>query len=394
MHSLFRRAAAAPAATLSPAPMPMLAFPGKKPLRSVEDTSAAEKDERLAAALLARSHAVLASESANASAAEVAAALGAYLRRLHAAEEKGSSGKLLLRSAWRDAGRGSEKKPKAKAAAAAAGKVQGHGGHTSLATEQAVALFALASELARAAAAEDRRGVDGIRRACAALCDAAGALAAAAAAGRRAPEPEPSGLSHMAGASLAALERLMLAQALECYFELAVAGGKQPELCSKIARQVSLDYLEVAMALDSLQQQQQPPAIDRAWVPHARGKAAYFHAEACLLRARALRAEGAGKAGEAVARLRSAVSVLDAAGKGPLKKSSSSSSAAAPAAVREAAARLRREAEDELAAAEKDNCQVYYERVPAADALAPLPALPQPLVAPTKLERLLREADR
>ncbi|KAL6642881.1 hypothetical protein ACP70R_021062 [Stipagrostis hirtigluma subsp. patula] len=393
MHSLFRRAAVAPA----PAPMPMLAFPGKKPLRFACDTSAAEKDEDLAALMRTRRHAVHASESANASAGEVSAALAAYVRHIYAAEMRGKSGQQLLRFAWLDAGSGNEKKAKAKTSAAAS-KVQGQGqGHTSLATELAVALFALAAETARGAAAEDRRGVDGIRRACAALCDAAGALAAAAAAGRRATEP--SGLCHMTDACLAALERLMLAQALECYFELAVAGGRPPELCSKIARQLSLDYLEVAVALDGLnhhqQQQQQQHPIDKSWVPHAQGKAAYFHAEACLQRARALLAQGAGAVGEAVARLRSGVSILEDAGSrtGPLRKSSSSSSATALAAVRDAAARLRKEAEAELAAAEKENCQVYYERVPAADALAALPALPHPLVQPTKLERILREAD-
>ncbi|XP_062201516.1 vacuolar-sorting protein BRO1-like [Phragmites australis] len=375
MHSLFRRAKAP-----APMPMPMLSFPGKKALRFTGDTSAAERDVDLAVLMHARSHVVLASECAKASAAETAAALRAYLRIIYASQMMGGSMQQMLRFAWRDAGSG-KKKAKASASAAAAGQGQGH---TSLSTEWAVALFALAAELARAAAEEDRRGSDGIRRACTALCDAAGALRAAAA---RSALPSDR-LCHMTDACLAAFERLMLAQALECYFELAFAGGKPPALCSKIARQVSLDYVEVSVALASLQQQQ---AIDRSWAPHAQAKAAYFHAEACLLRARALREQGPGVAGEAVARLRLAVSVLEAAGKGPLKKSSSSS--AAPAAVRDAAARLRREVDAELAAVEADNCQVYCERVPAADALADLPGLPEPLVRPTAVERVLREAD-
>lgn len=245
MHSLFRRAKAPSAAAgVAPAPMPMLSFPGKKALRFTGDTSAAERDTDLAKLMLARGHVVaLSSDSAKkraATAAEAAAALRAYLRVLYAVEINGSSGQQLLRFAWRDAGSGSgskdKKVSKASSSSSSSAAVRSNG-HASLATEHAVALFALAAELARAAAEEDRRGVDGVRRACAALGDAAGALSAAAAKGRAAPE-EGSGLCHMTGACLAALERLMLVQAHECYFELAVAGGKPPALCAKIARQV------------------------------------------------------------------------------------------------------------------------------------------------------------
>ena len=158
--------------------------------------------------------------------------------------------------------------------------------------------------------------------------------------------------------------------------------------------QVSHDYHEVFISLGSLEQQQQQP-INKSWGPHVQAKAAYFQAEANLQRARALREQGPGSVGEAVARLRLAVSVLDAAaGKaGPLGKKSSSSTAAALAPLRDAAARLRKEVEAELAAAENDNCHVYFERVPAADALKELPALPEPLVRATAVEKVLREAD-
>ncbi|KAF8672411.1 hypothetical protein HU200_049621 [Digitaria exilis] len=390
MHSLFRRAKAPPAAAYPPAPMPMLSFPGKKALRfAVVDTTAAEKDPGLAVLMLARTHVVDASENARAS----AAALRAYLRAIHAAKTNAAAPdhQHKLCFAWRDAGDESDKK-KAKASSSSSSATQGHS-HTSLATEWAVALFAMAAELARVAAADDRRDADGIRRACGALCDAAGALRAARAG---APDVVGDQMCHMTDACLAAFERLMLAQALECYFELAVAGGKPPALCSKIARQVSLDYHEVFVKLGILQQHQQP--IDKSWAPHAQGKAAYFDAEASLQLARALREQGPGYVGEAVARLRHAASVLDAAtGKtGPLPKKSSSSSctvAAALAPVRDAAARLRKEVEAELAAAENDNCQVYYERVPAADTLREMPALPESLVRPTVVEKLLKEPD-
>ncbi|RLN42960.1 hypothetical protein C2845_PM01G38390 [Panicum miliaceum] len=381
MNSLFRRAKT-PAAASPPAPMPMLSFPGKKALRFEGDTSATERDADLAVLMHARAHVVLASESARAGAAETAAALRAYLRVIYASNMLVGPRQQKLCFAWRDdAGDESDRKKAKAKAAVEQGQSQRH---TSLVTEWAVALVALAAELARAAAAEDRRGADGIRRACGALCDAAGALRAAA--GPR-----------MTDACLAAFERLMLVQALECYFELAVAGGKPAALCSKIAQQVSHDYHQVFIDLGSLEQQQQQP-IDKSWAPHAQAKAAYFQAEANLQRARALRDQGPGSVGEAVARLRLAVSVLDAAaGKaGPLGKkssSSSSSTAAALAPVRDAAARLRKEVEAELAAAENDNCHVYFERVPAFDALKELPALPEPLVRPTVVEKVLREAD-
>ncbi|CAN6293087.1 unnamed protein product [Urochloa humidicola] len=398
MHSLFRRAKAP--APSPPAPMPMLSFPGKKALRFAGDISAAEKDSDLAALMHARAHVVLAAESARASATEAAAALRAYLRAIYASEKMAGPTQQKFPFAWRDAAAAAgdetdKKKAKAKASPAAAAE-QVHW-HTSMVAERAVALFALAAELARFAAAEDRRGADGIRRACGALCDAAGALRAAAAAARAHEVGDQ--MCHMTDACLAAFERLMLAQALECYFELAVAGGKPPALCSKITLQVSHDYHEVCVKLGILQQQQQQQQqpIDKSWAPHAQAKAAYFDAEASLQRARALREQGPGSVGEAVARLRLAASVLDAAcGKtGPLgkKSSSSSSAAAALAPLRDAAARLRKEVEAELAAAENDNCQVYFERVPAADVLKALPALAEPLVRPTAVEKVLGEAD-
>ncbi|CAN6310616.1 unnamed protein product [Urochloa humidicola] len=397
MHSLFRRAKAPAPAGTPPAPMPMLSFPGKKALRFAGDISAAEKDSDLAALMHARAHVVLAAESARASAAEAAAALRAYLRVIYASEKMAGPTQQKFPFAWRDAAAAGvdetdKKKAKAKASPAAAAE-QVHW-HTSMVAERAVALFALAAELARAAAAEDRRGADGIRRACGALCDAAGALRAAAAAAAARAHEVGDQMCHVTDACLAAFERLMLAQALECYFELAVAGGKPPALCSKIALQVSHDYHEVCVKLGILQQQQQQP-IDKSWAPHAQAKAAYFDAEASLQRARALREQGPGSVGEAVARLRLAASVLDAAcGKtGPLGKKSSSSAAAALAPLRDAAARLRKEVEAELAAAENDNCQVYFERVPAADALKALPALAEPLVRPTAVEKVLGEAD-
>jgi programmed cell death 6-interacting protein len=209
--------------------MPMLSFPGKKALRFAGDTSAAERDSELAVLMHARNHVVLAMESAGAAtAAETAAALRVYLRIIYASELMSGSKQQKLRFAWRDSsdagtgtGTGTAKK---KDKAAAAAQVQEH---TSLEAERAVAMFALAAELARTAAAVDRRGPEGTRRACVALSDAAGALKAAARAHGAADQ-----LCHMTEPCLATFERLMLAQALECFFERAVAGGKQSALCA------------------------------------------------------------------------------------------------------------------------------------------------------------------
>ena len=57
--------------------------------------------------------------------------------------------------------------------------------------------------------------------------------------------------------------------------------------------------------------------------------------------------------------------------------------------MRDAVKRLRKEVEADLAAAEQDNCRIYYARVPTAAALAELPGLPQQLVRPTAVEKIL-----
>ncbi|KAF0930734.1 hypothetical protein E2562_034926 [Oryza meyeriana var. granulata] len=359
MKSLFRRAASAAA----PAPMPMLSFQGKRPKHFTVDTSAAERNVELEAFMRARRLVVLSSERDGGGEA-VAADLRAYIReievvagpRFEAAVRRVEPSSSQLEFVWQDAVAGGRHRWTTAA--------EGCQCHTSLETERAMALVALSAELARGAAAEDRRGVDGIRRACAALCDAAGALREAAAG--RAPGVSPTHLT--------ALEGLMLAQALECYFELAVAGGRPPALCSMVARQVSLDYGQVGAALESPELRQH--ADHRSWAAHAEAKAAYFAAEACLRAARARRA--AGDVGVAIARLRQALASLK--GLRPLKK------AAAP--VQDAAKWLNREVEAELAGAEQDNCRIYCMASPAVGTLA---ELQQQLVRPTPLENILQQ---
>ena len=51
-------------------------------------------------------------------------------------------------------------------------------------------------------------------------------------------EDEEATTVDMSSQASAMLERLMLAQAQECCFERALAAGKSPPVCSKVARQV------------------------------------------------------------------------------------------------------------------------------------------------------------
>ncbi|KAI5016658.1 hypothetical protein ZWY2020_006509 [Hordeum vulgare] len=343
--------------------MPMLSLPGKTPQGFAEDTSAAEEDGDLRNLMRCRAYLVETYSDKKGAAAMRGDLLREYVRELDAVAPRfaEAAGRHRLCFAWRDAGTIRRRT------------------HTALPAERAAALFALATEQARVAAEEDRRGADGIRRACAALCDAAGLLRAASEGEGGGDHAAGCQLRHMSGACMAAFEALMLAQALECYFELAVAGGKPAALCAKVAQQVGQDYdlAHRSMAAPELHQ------LDKSWPATAQAKAAYFRAEACLRSARLLRDNGDGAGdgvGVAIARLRQGLAALEGA-KGALGRVS--------APVRDAVKRLRKEVEADLAAAEQDNCRIYYARVPTAAALAELPGLPQQLVRPTDVEKVL-----
>ncbi|CAM0956644.1 unnamed protein product [Alopecurus aequalis] len=354
---MFRRAPAAP--------MTMLSLPVKTPMAfmSTEDMSAVDKDVDLGPLIRCRGLVVQSYSDKKAAPNVRGERLRAYVRQLDAVAPRfdaalARTGRKQLCLAWRDAGPFTLRKT-----------------YTALATERSVALFALAVEETRAAAEENRREADGIRRAHAGFSDAAGFLRASASEGSGDNAPSGERLKHVSAACMAAFEVLMLAQALECFFELALARDTQPGLCSKVAQQVSLDYDRTQGSMTAV------PEIEKAWQVHAQVKAAHFRGEACLLTARLLRKNGDGNGvGEAIARLRQGLASLDGA-KGSLWK------VAGP--VRDASKRLRKEMEADLKAAEHDNCRIYYARVPTAAALAELPGLPQPLVHPTPLEKIL-----
>uniref|UniRef100_A0ACD5TJG1 Uncharacterized protein n=1 Tax=Avena sativa TaxID=4498 RepID=A0ACD5TJG1_AVESA len=145
--------------------------------------------------------------------------------------------------------------------------------------ERAAVLFNLGAVYSQIALAADRVTDVGIRTACGAFQSAAGAFALlresgvaakAVAAGATTVDVTPD----CAGM----LEKLMLAQAQECFFEKVIAGGKPPTLCSKVARQVGVYYEEAYAALCA------PPLsqhFDKTWVSHVQLKAAQFYADAC-----------------------------------------------------------------------------------------------------------------
>ncbi|KAK8959347.1 hypothetical protein KSP40_PGU009885 [Platanthera guangdongensis] len=74
------------------------------------------------------------------------------------------------------------------------------------------------------------------------------------------------------------LERLVLAQAQECFFEKVIRDAKPPSICSKVARQVGLFYEEAYAALNVVPLNQY---FDRAWISHVQLKAVQFYSEAC-----------------------------------------------------------------------------------------------------------------
>lgn len=104
--------------------------------------------------------------------------------------------------------------------------------------EKAAVLFNLGAIYSQIALAAGRTSASGLKQACNALQSAAGAFsflkdrvaAKAVAAG---------GTIDLSVECAVMLEKLMLAQAQECFFQKVVGDAKPPGLCSKVARQVN-----------------------------------------------------------------------------------------------------------------------------------------------------------
>lgn len=105
--------------------------------------------------------------------------------------------------------------------------------------EKAAVLFNLGAVYSQIALSCDRSDAPGLKQACNSFQTSAGAFAFLRdnVAGKVAVGGTAT--VDVSAECVGMLERLMLAQAQECFFEKVIADGKPPGLCSKVARQVS-----------------------------------------------------------------------------------------------------------------------------------------------------------
>ncbi|GLJ21673.1 hypothetical protein SUGI_0403730 [Cryptomeria japonica] len=224
--------------------------------------------------------------------------------------------------------------------------------------EKAAILFNLGALHSQIALAGDRTTPNGLKQACNSFQAAAGVFAflrdnismkASLGSSTLDVSVECAGM----------LERLMLAQAQECFFEKVISDGKPHALCSKVARQVSLYYEEAHAALNL------PPLnqhFDRTWIAHVQLKAAQFNAEACYRLSLDLHDKE--EIAEEIARLKAGIATL-ADGK------KSAKGVAGP--LLDAVNKLESNINRNLERATKENDRVYLMRVPAINALPALP---------------------
>ncbi|XP_042375845.1 vacuolar-sorting protein BRO1-like [Zingiber officinale] len=232
--------------------------------------------------------------------------------------------------------------------------------------EKAAILFNLGAVNSQIALSADRTDAAGLKQACNYFQSAAGAFGYLKdhAAGRAAAGGATVDLSvECAGM----LEKLMLAQAQECFFEKVIADAKPPALCSKVARQVGLYYEETHATLNA------PPLnqhFDRTWISHVQLKAAQYYAEACYRCSLDLHEKE--EIAEEICRLKIGINALADAKK-------SVRGVAQP--LLDAVNKLETNMNRNLERAVKENNRVYLMRVPEASSLAALPAAS--LVKPT-----------
>ncbi|KAI0501053.1 hypothetical protein KFK09_019271 [Dendrobium nobile] len=232
---------------------------------------------------------------------------------------------------------------------------------TSLHLEKAAVLFNLGAVQSQVAVAADRALATGIKVACSSFQAAAGTFAFLKDNVSVKAVIGPGGSAvDMSTECAGMLERLMLAQAQECFFEKVITDSKPPGLCSKIARQVGLYYEEAHKALAA------PPLsthFERTWISHVQLKAAQYHAEACYRYA--LELHDKENIPEEIARLKVGLSALADAKK---------SFKGVVAALLDTVSKLESKMNVNLERAVKENDRVYLMRVPASNFLSTLPA--------------------
>ncbi|KAL0912401.1 hypothetical protein M5K25_018369 [Dendrobium thyrsiflorum] len=239
--------------------------------------------------------------------------------------------------------------------------------------EKSAILFNIGAAYSQIALSADRTSPAGLKQACNGFQSAAGAFSML----REAVAPK---LAALGGATIdlsvecaGMLERLMLAQAQECFFEKVIADAKPHGICSKVARQVGLFYEEAYATLNAAPLNQH---FDRTWISHIQLKAAQFYAEACYRCS--LELHGKEEIAEEIARLKIGINALTDAKK-------SVKGIAAP--LLDAVSRLEGHMNQNLERAIKENDRVYLMRVPPASSLISLPAAS--LVKPVPMTEVL-----
>ncbi|BBN05739.1 programmed cell death 6-interacting protein [Marchantia polymorpha subsp. ruderalis] len=224
--------------------------------------------------------------------------------------------------------------------------------------EKAAIAFNLGAVQSQLALSADRSTANGLKQACNCFQASAGAFAFL----RDNISMKASGSASTVDISVECagmLERLMLAQAQECFFEKVLSDSKPAGLCSKVAKQVGLYYEEAfaALVLPPLNQH-----FDRTWVAHVQLKAAQFQAEACYRIALELHEKET--IDEEIARLKAASHML-------LEAKKSGRGVVGP--LLDAVTKLEGNVNRNLERANKENDRVYLMRVPAVESLPPLP---------------------
>ncbi|XP_077226675.1 vacuolar-sorting protein BRO1-like [Tasmannia lanceolata] len=236
--------------------------------------------------------------------------------------------------------------------------------------EKSAILFNLGAVHSQIALSVDRSSANGLKLACNSFQAAAGAFGFL--------RDTESGKAGPATVDVSAecagmLEKLMLAQAQECFFEKVIADGKPPGLCAKVSRQVGLYYEEAYAALNVQPLNQH---FDRTWISHVQLKAAQFYAEACYRFGLELHEKE--EIAEEIMRLKSGISTLADAKK---------SAKGVAAALLDVVSKLEANLNLNLERAMKENDRVYLMRLPLASSLPPLPTAS--LVKSTPMNEIL-----
>ncbi|KAJ7227152.1 BRO1-like domain-containing protein [Mycena pura] len=235
-----------------------------------------------------------------------------------------------------------------------------------IAFERAAVLFNLAALYSQLAASEDRSNADGIKRASSYYQQAAGTFSYLRTSALPKlvfspdDEEQPFDLSE---SFVHGLERLMLAQAQECWWQNAkLSNYKNPLLAKLAAHTAALYQSAITTIRDS------SPAITQhfpsGWLPHIDAKR--YHFEAVAQYRQSLAEFEARKYGVELARLdqarNAAKQAYDIARRGKV----------APAVLQDVQSLLDTLQKD-YARAERDNYLIYHDDVPAASVLPPIP---------------------